>query len=73
MAMMPQIFSISGLSVDLGMDRRTIAAKLRNVRPDGVSPSGSPGWRLSTAYRALHGTALAAIRSEVSDPIASFR
>jgi hypothetical protein len=70
--MTPQLFSISGLAVELGVDRRTIAAKLRNVRPDGDLPGGSPGWRLTTALRALHGTALAATRSEVPDPIASF-
>jgi hypothetical protein len=53
MPMLPQIFSISGLAVELGVDRRTVAAKLRNVRPDGDLPGGLPGWRLLTAMNAL--------------------
>jgi hypothetical protein len=72
MAMLPQLFSLSGLAVELNRDRRTIASALRNMRPDGVLPSGAPGFRLATALRALRGTTLAATGSEVSDPIASF-
>lgn len=68
--MVPKLFSISGLSVELDVDRRTVAAKLRNVRPDGIS-RGSPGWRLTTALRALNGPALGSNRSEASDPIAA--
>jgi hypothetical protein len=37
---------------------------------DGVLPNGSPGWRFTTALRALNGAALAATKSEVPDPIA---
>jgi hypothetical protein len=37
MAMMPQLYSISGLAVELNVDRRTVAARLRNVTPDGRS------------------------------------
>ena len=72
MAMTPQLFSISGLAVELNVDRRTIAAKLRNIKPDGLLPRGSPGWRLTTALRALKGSALAAAQSEAADPIACF-
>jgi hypothetical protein len=70
--MMPQLFSISGLAVELKVDRRTIAAKLRNTKPDGLLPRGSPGWRLTTALRALKGSALVVTQSEAPDPIASF-
>jgi hypothetical protein len=72
MAMTPQLFSISGLAVELGLDRRTVATRLRDVRPDGVLPRGSPGWRLATALRALKGSALSATQSEAPDPIACF-
>ena len=70
MAMLPQLFSLSGLAVELGMDRRTVAAKLRNVRPDGNLPGGTPGWRLNTALRTLDGPRLASSRSGEFDLIA---
>lgn len=33
MAMTPQLWSISGLSVELGMDRRTVASRLKDLEP----------------------------------------
>ena len=35
MAMTPQLWTISGLAVELRMDRRTVASKLRAVPADG--------------------------------------
>ena len=35
MAMTPTLWSISGLAIELALDRRTVAAKLRDVPPDG--------------------------------------
>lgn len=70
--MRPGLFSISGLAVELGFDRRTIAGKLRNVRPDGILPGGSPGWRLAAALPALNGPRLASNKSEALDPISDF-
>src|SRR3954469_18130081 len=52
MSMTARLWSISALSVELGLDRRTIGAGLRGVRPDGEL-RGSPAWLLSTALRAL--------------------
>jgi hypothetical protein len=70
MAMRPGLFSLSGLAVELGVDRRTVAAKLRNVRPDGNLPGGTSGWRLNTALRALDGPRLGSSRSGEFDLIA---
>jgi hypothetical protein len=35
MAMMPQLFTLNGLSAELGRDFRLIARRLRGVPPDG--------------------------------------
>jgi hypothetical protein len=53
MSMTARLWSISALSVELDMDRRTIGAGLRGVRPDGEL-RGNAAWFLSTALRALH-------------------
>jgi phage terminase Nu1 subunit (DNA packaging protein) len=55
MAMLPKLYTVSGLAVELGMDRRTIAAKLRDVRADG-EVHGHPAWRIRTAAIAVLGT-----------------
>lgn len=52
MAMTKMLWSISGLSVELSRDRRTIAKVLAGVRPDGQL-RGKPAWRLETALAAL--------------------
>jgi hypothetical protein len=52
MAMTARLWSISALAVELNMDRRTVGARLRGVRPDGKL-HGSPAWLLPTALRAL--------------------
>src|SRR4051812_42507385 len=52
MAMTSRLWSISALAVELGLDRRTVAARLRTVAPDGTLKN-SPAWLLPTAVRAL--------------------
>jgi hypothetical protein len=52
MAMQPRLFSIEGLAVELGRDRRTVAKALRGVPAEGET-SGRPAWRIATAVAAL--------------------
>jgi hypothetical protein len=52
MAMTQQLHSISGLATELGRDRRTIAAALSSVPPDGKKGT-YPAWYLLTALDAL--------------------
>ena len=52
MSMTARLWSISALAVELNMDRRTVATRLRNVLPDGEI-RGKPAWRLTTALDAL--------------------
>ena len=47
-----QLWSINGLSVELRMDRRTLAKKLEGVPPDGEI-KGHAAWYLSTALDAI--------------------
>src|SRR5262249_27941263 len=51
--MTASIFSISALSVELGLDRRTITTALKDTPPDGTDARGYPGWRLRTGLAAL--------------------
>jgi hypothetical protein len=51
MAMRPQLWTISGLATELGADRRTVAAKLAGVPPDGTV-HGHPAWRMRAAMAA---------------------
>ena len=64
MAMTPTVFTISGLSTELGRDRRTIADALRHYPSDGKVGSHD-GWYLTTALMALE-----AKRSSVDRPTA---
>jgi hypothetical protein len=52
--MTQQLHSISGLATELGRDRRTIAAALSSVPPDGQK-GAHPAWYLATALDALSG------------------
>ena len=45
-AMTSRHWSISGLSVEFGLDRRTIAKRINHISPVGVE-AGSPVWALS--------------------------
>src|SRR3954452_25001460 len=46
------LFSVNGLSTELGKDRRTISRALATVPPDG-KVGAHPGWFLITALAAL--------------------
>ena len=52
MPMTARLWSLNALAVELGRDRRTVAARLRRVPPDGKL-NGNPAWYLATALRAL--------------------
>jgi hypothetical protein len=67
MAMTARLWSISALAVELRMDRRTVAARLSTVPPDGHL-KGKPAWRLTTALAALQGSKRAPIRSAPEEP-----
>jgi phage terminase Nu1 subunit (DNA packaging protein) len=54
MAMLPQLFSLNGLAVELNRSRRHVAKALREIPADGEL-AGKPAWFLSTALTALNG------------------
>ncbi|WP_191059280.1 hypothetical protein [Geminicoccus harenae] len=53
MAMSRSSWSINALSVEFGLDRRTVGKRLENVTPYDLGADGSPRWRLSDAAPAL--------------------
>jgi hypothetical protein len=53
MAMLPKLWSLNGLSVELGVGARALARKLKHVRPDGKI-EGRDGWFMSSAVNALN-------------------
>jgi hypothetical protein len=65
--MTTRLWSISALAVELGMDRRTVAARLSTVPADGQL-NGKPAWRLTTALAALQGRKRAPTRSAPEEP-----
>lgn len=52
MSMMPKLYSLHGLAVEVGLDRRAVAKLLRSTPPDG-SMKGGARWRLSTLLQAI--------------------
>ena len=52
MAMRPKLWTLNGLSVELGVGARALAKKLKHVRPDGRI-EGHDGWFMSSAVSAL--------------------
>src|SRR5689334_6687110 len=52
MAMRPRLWTISGLAVELGGDRRTVAKALARVPPAG-EVGGHDAWRMADALAAL--------------------
>ena len=52
--MRPKLWSLNALSIELHLDRRTVAARLRDVPPDG-KVRGHDAWRLETALPVLQG------------------
>jgi hypothetical protein len=53
MALTAKLWSLSGLSVELGVNVRTIGQALSNVPADGTIEGGHSGWYLLTALAAL--------------------
>jgi len=58
MSMTPKLWSISALSVELGMDRRTVAKKIAAVKPAEDGPSGKL-YRLADVLQAMATAAVA--------------
>lgn len=52
MSMTEKLWSLNALATEMDYDRRTAAAALQKVRPDGHL-SGKPAWRLDTALAVL--------------------
>lgn len=70
MAMKPQLWSISGLAVEFGLDRRTVAKRLENVQPaEGTGRSAR--YRMAAAAGAIWGPAGGgrASESEADEPL----
>jgi hypothetical protein len=65
MSMTPRLWSISALAVELCVDRRTVATKLRSVQPDG-EVRGNPAWHLTTALDALRPRKLGPMEPDLS-------
>jgi hypothetical protein len=55
MAMTPVLWSLNALAVEFGLDRRTVAARLRDTPPGGKTKGGHDGWRLVDVVEALTG------------------
>lgn len=56
MSMTPELWSISGLSVELGIDRRTLNKRLSGLRPDAERREAGKTvkrWRLARVLRHL--------------------
>lgn len=56
MTMRPQLWGLSALAVELGLNVRTVAAALRGTKPDGRA-GRNDGWLMATALRALEARA----------------
>lgn len=52
MGMTRKLWSLNGLATELDYDRRTVAATLKKIRPDGRL-NGNPAWFLDTALNVL--------------------
>jgi phage terminase Nu1 subunit (DNA packaging protein) len=50
--MTPRLWTVNGLSVELGLDRRSLATRLATTPPDS-QVQGRSAWRLTTALAAL--------------------
>jgi hypothetical protein len=53
MSILPTLFTVEALAVELNFDRRTVGRALRDVPADGQS-KGRPAWRLQTAIKVLN-------------------
>ena len=57
--MQAELWSISGLATELGMDRRTIAKRLEGLEPDQITKSGSGKrserrWYMARVFRHIN-------------------
>jgi len=52
MPMIPTLHSLNSLSIEMSLDRRTLAKILRSTPPDGTV-KGQPRWRLTTLLEAM--------------------
>ena len=52
MAMKKRLWSVNGLATETGMDRRTVASRLRDVSPRGTVRGGHAGYWLEDLLRA---------------------
>lgn len=57
MAMVAQMWTLSGLAVELGMDRRAVGRMLAGVPADGEGPRNASAWLMKTAIEAMMGEA----------------
>lgn len=55
MAMLPQLWTLNGLAVELQMDRRSLARAIANLPPADGADTPSPRWRLADAIAHLAG------------------
>lgn len=53
MAMVAKLWTLSGLAVELDMDRRAVGRMLTGVPPDGEGPRGANAWLMRTAIAAM--------------------
>lgn len=55
MAMVAQMWTLSGLAVELDMDRRAVGRMLKGVPPDGDGPKGANAWLMRTVIDVMSG------------------
>ena len=68
MAMTRQLWTLNGLAVELGKDRRTLGRALRGVPTDGATRGGYKGWFMETALHAVAGTDKARSEQSLTPP-----
>jgi hypothetical protein len=72
MAMMKKLWSLSGLAVELGMDRRTVGRVMATASSDGAI-QGHPAWHMTSALRALADDGQASASQHIGNgPLAHF-
>jgi hypothetical protein len=60
-----QLFSISALAPELGLDRRTLGDKLRGTATDGITAGGKPGYYLATVIQAVFAGGSATTKAQI--------
>lgn len=54
--MVPRLWSVNALSTEFGLDRRTVAKRIKDAAPAGEL-SGKPAWKMADVAAALAGSA----------------